>query len=201
MSNTKKCINCGAVVLAEEESCPSCGSIHFGDVSYEPDTYPEAAVSAPVEEKSENVAAGIAGAILFGLIGAGLYFAVYQLGYIAGICGFLIFFLANFGYGLFCGKKDSVSIARIVTTIVVTLIMIFLAEYVCVAFELYRAFKEEGDPVPFIDILRALPNAFADKEFTLEFFKELGIAALMAVIAIAANVAKMIKDRKNRKAQ
>ena len=200
MSSVKKCINCGAEVLAEEESCPSCGSIHFDPIESVVD--PAADPSAePIPEKSENVAAGIAGAILFGLIGAGLYFGVYQLGYIAGICGFLIFFLANFGYGLFCGKKDSVSIARIVTTIVVTLIMIFLAEYVCVAFELYRAFKEEGDPVPFIDILRALPNAFADKEFTLEFFKELGIAALMAVIAIAANVAKMIKDRKNRKAQ
>ncbi|MBR3381837.1 MAG: hypothetical protein IKG85_02210 [Clostridia bacterium] len=201
MSVLKKCINCGAIVSPEEDSCPICGSIHFEetDAIAEPGFEPAAPAQAPVPQGSENVAAGIAGAFLFGLIGAAVYFGIYQLGYIAGICGFIIFFLANFGYGLFCGKKDSVSAARIVTCIVITIVMIFLAEYVSVAFDIYRAFKEEGETMSFVDVLRALPNAFTDKEFVIEFMKELGIALAMAALAIAANVAKMIKDRKARR--
>ena len=200
MNETKKCVNCGAVVLAEEESCPSCGSIHFDTVDHAADL-PTGRSDEPVSDRSENVAAGIAGAFLFGLLGGGVYFGIYQLGYIAGICGFLIFFLANFGYGLFCGNKNSVSVARIVTCIIITLAVIFLSEYVAVAFDIYREFRKEGDPIPFVDILRMLPGAFADKEFSLEFFKELGIAVLMAAIAIASSVVKMIGERKKLKAQ
>ncbi len=200
MGAVKKCINCGAEVLAEEESCPSCGSIHFDELDMGAESFNEAAAAEPVPEKSENVGAGIAGALLFGLIGGALYFGVYQLGYIAGICGFLIFFLANFGYGLFCGNKDSVSTARIITCIVVTIAIVFLAEYVSVAFDIYRAFKEEGDPVPFLNILRGMPMLFGEKEFVVEFLKEFGIAFAMAAIATAASVARMIKERKNRKA-
>lgn len=78
--------------------------------------------------------------------------------------------------------------------------LLFLAEYVSVAFDIYRAFKEEGDPVPFLNILRGMPVLFGEKEFVVEFLKEFGIAFAMAAIATAASVARMIKERKNRKA-
>lgn len=58
-------------------------------------------------ERKENVVAGIVGALLFALLGGVLYFLIYQLGYIAGLCGLVTVVLAIFGYQLFSGKKDS----------------------------------------------------------------------------------------------
>lgn len=193
MSQTKKCVNCGAIVLEEEQTCPSCGSVNFeADLTQTGlDTPAEAS-----EPKHENVAAGIVGALLFSLIGVALYFGIYQLGFIAGICGFVIFVLANFGYGLFCGNKNSVSIARILTAIIMTIIMIFLAEYICAAFEIFMAFKEEGEPISFVTALRVIPALFEEREFVAAFAKDLLIAYALGILASISSVIKMFKDRK-----
>ena len=49
-----------------------------------------------VKKEHENVIAGIVGAFLFALIGGGLYFIIYQFGYIAGICGLVTVVLSTF---------------------------------------------------------------------------------------------------------
>lgn len=191
----KKCVNCGAEVPDSEDVCPNCGSGSFTQTDGA--AAAEAARMAEAE-RNENVPAGIAGAILFSLIGVALYFAVYQLGIIAGICGFVICALANFGYGLFCGNKQSVSTARIVTVIIVTVAMIFLAEYVCVAFELFRGAKAEGDPISFIDALRVIPYLTGEKEFVGAVAADLGLAYLFSALACFSTISKMIKERKKR---
>lgn len=58
-----------------------------------------------LETRSENVLGGIVGACIFSLGGCLLYFLVYQLGYIAAICGIATYVLAAFGYQLFSGRK------------------------------------------------------------------------------------------------
>ena len=193
MDEIKTCTVCGAQVLESEETCPNCGSMSFTAAGEAPE-----AVSAPqaVEERSENVSAGIVGAILFSLLGVALYFGVYQLGFIAGICGFVICVLANFGYGLFCGNKQSVSTARIITVIVVTVVMIFLAEYICIAFELFMAAKDEGEPISFIDALRVIPYLTGEKEFMAAVGIDLAIAYALSALGCFSTISKMIKDRK-----
>ena len=226
MESEKICINCGTSAAADVEACPVCGSIHFdradeaieqsisdaasegpSSASDEPIIPASPAAPAAVEtvvptspKKSDNVAAGIVGAFLLSLIGVAVYFGVYQLGFIAGICGFIIFILANFGYGLFCGNKQSDSKARIIISIVISIIMIALAEYICVAFEVFMAFKEEGMPITFIQALRAVPMLLHESEILGEVLKDLLIAYGLGIVATISTVIKMVKDRKTSKA-
>lgn len=219
MSDTKKCASCGTIVLAEDKFCSNCGSTDFEpyDLQLEAaqpeigaqDAVPaiendvlsaEPAYAAPTAPVHENVAAGIVGAFLFALIGAALYFGLYQIGFIAGICGFVMFILANFGYGLFCGSKNSVSTARIITCIVITVIMIALAEYLCLSFELFNVFREEGEPISFTTALRMIPYVIGDKEVLGPVVKELLFAYGLSAIAIVSTVIRMVKERKAQKA-
>lgn len=89
---------------------------------------------------AENVIAGIVGAFLFSLIGGVLYFIIYQIGFIAGISGLVIFVLANFGYGLFSGKKNSIT--GIIVSIICLILTTLLAEYMCIAYVIYDSFRE-----------------------------------------------------------
>ncbi len=219
MSDTKKCSSCGTIVLAEDKFCSNCGSTDFEPYDLQLDAaQPEigaqdavpavendvlsadTAYAAPAAPVHENIAAGIVGAFLFALIGAALYFGLYQIGFIAGICGFVMFILANFGYGLFCGSKNSVSTARIITCIVITVIMIALAEYLCLSFELFNVFREEGEPISFTTALRMIPYVIGDKEVLGPVVLELLFAYGLSAVAIVSNVIRMVKDRKTRKA-
>ena len=68
-------------------------------------------------------------------VGGIVYFAIYQLGVIAGISGLIIFLLANLGYRLFARTKNKNSIVALVVSIVLMIIVIFLAECFCVSFD------------------------------------------------------------------
>ncbi len=209
MEETKRCPHCDAPVSMLDLNCPYCGS-PLSEQSAEPagpavaepvPEYAETPVSleasaAPAAEKHENVIAGLVGALLFGLGGAALYFGLYQVGFIAGLCGLVIFVLANLGYGIFCGNKESVSLARIIICIVVTIALILLAEYFCLAFEFYRAVKDYGGDLSFTDCLRAMPELLKDKEVLGAVAKDLLIAFALSAIAMGSTVAKMFKDRK-----
>lgn len=200
MSEMKKCPNCGAEMPAENEFCTACGANNFyGAAAQQTNPVPPAPLE-PLPEKPVNVPAGIAGAVLFALAGGALYFGIYQIGIIAGLCGFIMFFLANLGYGIFSGNMGKTTVTRIVTCIVVTVVILFLAEYVSVAFDIYKAIKAEGFAMSFSDVLRGMPELFSDKEFAGKFFLEYGLALLVAAVATATTVAKMVKYRDKPKA-
>jgi hypothetical protein len=61
----------------------------------------------PIEQKQENVVAGIFGALLFSLAGGIIWFLLYQIGYLAAISGIVGVICAIKGYGIF-GKRESV---------------------------------------------------------------------------------------------
>lgn len=98
-------------------------------------------------QRRENVMLGILGAFLFSLVGAVAYFLLYQLDYIASISGIAAVFAANFGYGLFSGKKNSMK--GTVISIIMAVVAILIAEYFSLAYEAYDAFKELGAPLSF----------------------------------------------------
>lgn len=148
-----------------------------------------------VESKTrENVLAGFVGAFLFALIGGVLYFLIYQTGIIAGICGLITFILANFGYGLLSGNRKGESIPGLVASIIMMLLIIFLAEYICIAYEIYRALA--ATKPSFINILRLMPEFLSDKDIFGAFVHDLVFAYLLGLFASIGNITRMVKSRK-----
>ena len=114
-----------------------------------------------LETRSENVLGGIVGACIFSLGGCLLYFLVYQLGYIAAICGIATYVLAAFGYQLFSGRKETSK--GMIISLVITLLA--LAEYLCIAYEVYYAYRLDYD-ITFFDAVNAVPSFLTDPEYS-----------------------------------
>lgn len=209
MEEKRICRNCGAPVPEGDRFCRSCGSEDFETVA-ETDAALEAEAPAPeiendyyapapqepAEPEKGNVLAGIVGALLFGLLGGVVYFLLYQLDIIAALSAIVIFVLANFGYGLFsgAGNKNGSSVLRIVICIIVTAAVIFIAEYVCLAFEIFRVFKEEG--ITFFDAFRATPEFLKEPEVKKGLISDLAIAYIFGALATIPTVIALVKNRK-----
>lgn len=217
MEQTVTCPHCGSQMPAEQRFCGSCGApipetgrdeVHDAQTSYPEDNtysgdavYPEETAYSPepvspAEKPAENVVAGIVGALLFSLGGAAVYFLLYQANFFSALSAVIMFVLANIGYGLFCGNKNSTSAVRVIVCVIVTAVMIFVAEYFCAAFEVYKAFKEEGMELDFFSAVRAMPELLKEDEFKKAFISELGIAYLLGAVAAVPSIIGMIKKKK-----
>lgn len=139
---------------------------------------------------SENVIAGVVGAFLLSLIGGALYFGIYQIGYIAGICGLIIFVLANWGYKKFSGSNDSK--VGVIVSVAMMVVMILLAEYMCLAFEIYNVFKTEFS-ISFVDALRSTPEFLKEGEVLGAAVKDVLIALVLGVIAAFSSIRSAAK--------
>ncbi|MCR5808911.1 MAG: hypothetical protein K6G56_05055 [Clostridiales bacterium] len=213
MEDQRICKGCGAMLASDDANCPYCGTLYTEPEEAEPaaetaevvesslegaepDHYDPSLESKPRDEEpvDENVGLGIIGAILFGLIGAALYFGLYQLGVLAGICGLVMFALASFGYGLFSGAKKHISLARAITAVIVAVALIFAAEYFCIAFEIFKAFKDEG--ITLLDAIHAVPLFLQEKEIAGAVIKDLAISYLLSAFAAVPTIIATFKKRK-----
>lgn len=149
----------------------------------------------PQVQKRENALAGIVGAFLFSLIGGVLYFVVYELGFIAGICALVMFILSNLGYGLFSGKKNTKKGVIIAT--VMTFIVTIIAEAFCVSFDIFTAFKSEYE-ITIFDAMRSLPEFLTELELKGAVVKDLLFAIVFGALAIFSNVKAMLKSNKTK---
>lgn len=145
------------------------------------------------EEKPENILAGVVGAFLFSLIGGVLYFIIYQLGYIAGICGLVMFVLANFGYGLFSGRKNSKK--GIIASAIMTLIVIVLSEMFCISYEIFSALKDTYQ-ITIFDAMRSLPEFLKEPEIKADVIKDLIFALVFGGLAAFSSARNMLKGEK-----
>ena len=184
----KQCNNCRMQLDDRTVTCPYCGSTDLSEPTVR-------ANPLEIEEKGAgNVVAGVVGAFLFALIGGILYFLVYQVGYIAGICGLIIFILANFGYHLFAkGEKDTVP--GLVTAVIMTILVIFLAEYLSLSYEIFTVFRDDFD-ITMFDAIRATPDFLADPEIMGPVGQDLLMAYGFSVIGIIGNISSRRKAKK-----
>ena len=207
----KVCKQCQVQAPDEARFCGVCGSTEFVTVadSVQPGlnqplpvspmpvyAQPTPVVSAPPEsaDGNGNIVAGVVGAFLFSLVGAALYFILYQIGIIAGVSGLVMFVLASFGYGLFAKTKNKACVAGIVSAVIATLVMLFVAEYVCVAYDIFSVYQEYG--VTFFEALRATPEFLAEPEISEAVIGDLAFAYLFGLIAVISNVVSLVKSRK-----
>ncbi len=146
-------------------------------------------------EKRENVGKGILGALLGALAGGILYFIIYQVGFIAGITGFVGFILAKFLYEKFSGVKNSIK--GIVFSVIFTVVMILAAEFFAIAYDFYSELSDFG--IGFFEVLEATPEIILDPEVLPEVIKEVAIALGLSALAAAGSVAQAVKESKEAK--
>lgn len=184
----KQCDNCRMQLDDRTVTCPYCGSTELS--AFAPRSNP-----LIIEDKGAgNVVAGVVGAFLFSLIGGVLFFVLCQIGYIVGVCGLIIFVLANFGYHLFAkGEKDSV--AGMVTAVIMSVVMILLAEYVSLSYEIYVAYREDFY-ITIFDAIRITPEFLADPDILAAVGKDLAFAYIFSLIGIGGSISNRRKAKK-----
>jgi len=112
------------------------------------------------EQRHPSVLPGLIGALLGVIPGVILWIVLGQLGYIAGICGFLMVRGAIFGYTKLAGAIDRKG--EIFATIV-AVFMPLLSEYLGIAVSVYRTFHV-SDGVTIGDAFASVPLNLADPE-------------------------------------
>lgn len=142
----------------------------------------------------ESVGKGILGALLFSLVGGVLYVLIYQFGYIASLCGLVTFLMAAWGYRKFA-KAPNLSVKGLIISALITVLIIFLAEYSCIAIEIYKAYKNEY-AITILDAYSATPSFLEDGEVLTAFIKDLAIAY---VLSFAAIIYQLVMDKKAKK--
>lgn len=208
----KTCNNCSTQVDDNAKFCPTCGSSNLVAQNATIQQFDQVQTNTPVynpayqmentqsydEENSgsENILAGIVGAFLFSIIGGLLYFVIYQAGIIAGICGLVIFVLANFGYGLFAKTKNKASMVGLIASIVAMVVMIYAAEYFCISFEIFQVYKDQG--ITIFDAIRVTPEFLAEPEIGEAVAEDLVYAYIFGFVATISNIVNLVKERKKK---
>ncbi len=208
----KQCNQCQTTLDDIATVCTVCGSQDLTVLANDPQT-PEQPMPGyqppyqtynpnynpsvmPAEENGNgNVLAGVVGAFLFSIIGGILYFIIYQMDIIAGICGLVMFVLANFGYRLFAQTKNKACIPALIASIASMIVMIFIAEYICIAYIIYELFSEFG--MSFFEAARYTPNFLIEYELVSDVIGELVFAYIFGFVASISNIIEIVKARKN----
>lgn len=150
-------------------------------------------------EVIENRIAGAVGAFLFALAGGIVYFLLWQVGYLAAVSGIIAVVCAFKGYTVFAKKE---SIFGAVISVIVSLIVIVLAWYLCLSFDVFNAYREwydEGlvyDKVSFAEAVRNAYLFLEEPEIATEYYKSLIIGILLCIVGCAAHIRNCVRGIK-----
>ncbi len=138
--------------------------------------------ATPTEPK-ENVLAGILGAFLFSLAGGILWYVLYQIGIVAAVSGLVGSFAAIYGYIIFSKGQ---SIKGIIISVIIALLVLVFAWYMCLVTDVYNVYKEMGYTtdyqLTFADAFQTAPEFLTMPEIGVEYWKTLVMGIVFAII-------------------
>lgn len=137
-----------------------------------------------------NYGLGILGALIGALLGGALWFLVGYMGYIAGIVGFVIIYLAAFGF-----KKGAKVLTKpgAVIAVLISVLMIFAANYVLYAWQLTQAFEGR---YTLAECLTILPKALKEYDLTREFIVDIVVGYVLSLISGFSTLRAMFAKNK-----
>lgn len=147
---------------------------NFYNVTQTYEKHIETDVPTNGEPVESNVILGIIGAIVGACLGGIIWIIIGKIGFIAGIAGFLIITFAIRGYRMLSGSLDK---KGQIISLVIGLIMIFVANYVLTAI-LYSKYLDG-----FMTALKILPTLLRTSEILIPFIKDLVIGYLLSIWA------------------
>lgn len=180
------CVHCGSAGKhttlcgangAYQYMCDDCYNEAYGQ---------QAQNTQKVKAKKNNVVAGLVGALLGALLGGILWVVIYQLGYIAGIAGFVMAICALKGYELLGGKPRKM---EIIITIAIVAVMIVVAEIVAIA---VMVCNEWG--TPFFDTLSIIPELITEFDLVSDVVVEVLIGYVLTAVASFTTVKNMLQN-------
>lgn len=132
---------------------------------------------AAVRSQKSSLIPGLVGAFLGSLIGALMWIGIYKLGYIAGIAGAVTIICALKGYEKFGGALD---IKGVLVSVLISVVMIYLANNIAWAWEAYDALKDWG--YTFSDAYRGLGDILKETDLTGSYYGDLAIGYFLTLI-------------------
>ena len=123
---------------------------------------------------------GIIGALIGSFIGVLIWIIVYHLGYIAGIAGFAIAALAIKGYEKLSGGIDKLGA---VICLIITIFMVFLAQYSAIAFELYLEYNQYIGTISLIESFIGVSQILMLEDFAGQFVMDLIMGYAFTAVA------------------
>lgn len=140
-----------------------------------------------IVQKPVNMVTGFVGAFLGVLIGVVLWVIVYQMGYIAGIAGFVMMICAFKGFELLGGGMN---IPGAVICVILVLAAVYFAHNISIAISV----MQEVDGYSFGSAYRYIP-AFRkmSREFDSAYIHDLVIGYLLTLVAIVPSIKAMVK--------
>lgn len=155
------------------------------------------AVNIKTPEIKENVIAGIVGAFLFSLAGAIVYFLLNLIGYIASASGLIGAVCAVKGYAIF-SKKESKK--GIIISAIISLLVMVLAWYLCLAYDIFDVYKTSFDAgeidfsLTFSASVRLVPVFLEDPEISVAYFRDLALGLLFCLGGCASFIINKLKN-------
>ena len=138
-------------------------------------------------EKSKLVP-GLVGALLGSLIGCVLWVLIYRLGYIAGIAGAVTAICAMKGFELLGGHLDR---KGVIGSVIIMLVMIFLANKVAWAWEVYAAWGDYG--WSFSECFRYLNQILTEYDLMGAYVGDLVIGYILTILCSIRSIIQAFK--------
>ena len=153
------------------------------------------------EQAPSPILLPILGALLGALIGAALWAVVGVLGYVAGLVGFVIAWLAAKGWQLMGGKPG---VAMTVTLIVCVILAVFLGNAGTIGYQLHQAYRGmEAELKPWEELVpereyfqRVIPLLLEDAEVRGELIKDNLIGLFFAALGSFGTIAQAGKKQR-----
>ncbi|MBR5773403.1 MAG: hypothetical protein IKY44_01000 [Clostridia bacterium] len=143
--------------------------------------------------ENENVFAGIVGSFLFSLVGGVVWFLLWQADILAAISGIIGVVCAIKGYSIFAKKE---SIKGIVISVIISLLVMVLAWYFCLAYDVYNKYQNDFAQ-GYIDFTITFGAAFRNAYYFLEgsegYYSGLAMGLVFCVIGGAGYASAAIK--------
>ena len=138
-----------------------------------------------LEKKSQpsNYLSAITAAVVFSLGGVALWIAISLIGFIAGIAGFVIVYLAYFGYKKAGGKINKTALAII---LLISVIMVAVSTYLSIGVQLYQELNKSGYEITLGQSFSTIPTLLALEEGKLllqAIIKDFAIGLLLTALA------------------
>lgn len=131
------------------------------------------------QQGSGNVLGGIIGALLGSLLGVAGWVLIYQAGYISALGGLLMIICAMKGYELFGGRLNTLGI---VINCVISIAMLFMAEYLCLGIEVYKAFRENNHlSITIWEAMESVPFFLAESEVVAGVLRDIVIGLILMI--------------------
>ncbi len=145
------------------------------------------------QQGSGNVIGGIIGALLGSLLGAAAWILIYQAGYISALGGLLMVICTMKGYELLGGRLNALGIT---VTCIISVAMLFLAEYLCLGLEIYKIYNENTRvlSVSIFDALEDVPLLLTDPEAAGAVFRDMAIGLVLMIVGAFSTVKQTYKS-------